>query len=134
MLLKLPDSLKDRMRKSVRGGVHSRGLVLGAFTAGVIGSLLESACTGQVYFPVLAGLARESSTRTRRLMLLLWYNLLFVLPLLGVFGVTLAGVSSERLAKFSRSNLSLAKLLLGLVFIGMAIWMWPGITWPPGVR
>ncbi len=134
MLLKLPDSLKNRVRKSMRAGVHSRGLVMGAFTAGVIVSLLESACTGQVYFPVLAALACESATQTRGLMLLLWYNLLFVLPLIGVFGATLAGVSSERLAKFSRSNLSLAKLLLGLVFIGMAAWMWPGVAWPPGVR
>ncbi len=103
-------------------------------TAGVIVSLLESACTGQVYFPVIAGLVRDSATRTRGVLVLLWYNFLFILPLLGVFGAAFFGVGSDRIAAFARRRFGLTKVLLAIVFFRMAFWMWPGLVWPPGVR
>ena len=134
MLLKVPESLRDRMRKRMRAGVRSRSLVAGTLAAGVVVALLESACTGQVYFPVIAGMIRDSATRSRGAALLAWYNFLFVLPLLVVFGLTFSGVTSQRIAAFGRKRWGLTKLLLALVFLGMAWWMFPGLVWPPGVR
>jgi RHS repeat-associated protein len=63
MLLKVPERLRERMARSMSAGVRSGSLVIGAFGAGVVVSLLESACTGQVYFPVIAGLVRDPGTR-----------------------------------------------------------------------
>jgi hypothetical protein len=134
MLLKVPESLRNRMRKSMRAGVHARSLLLGAAGAGVVVSLLESACTGQVYFPLIAGLVHDPATRARGIALLAWSNLLFVTPLLAVFGLAVLGVGSDRLAAFGRKHWGLTKLLLALVFIAMAWWMAPGLVWPPGVR
>ena len=134
MLLKVPEFLRDRMAKHMRAGIRSRHLVLGAILAGVVVSLLESACTGQVYFPVIAGLIRDDGTRSRGLTLLAWYNLLFVFPLVVVFALAFIGVTSERLAGFGRKHWGVTKLLLGLVFIAMACWMVPGLVWPPGAR
>ena len=134
MLLKVPQSLRDRMHKYMRTGVRSRSLVAGTLVAGVAVSVLESACTGQVYFPVIAGMVRDSATRARGVGLLAWYNLLFVLPLLIVFGLAFAGVTSQRLAAFGKKHWGLTKLLLALVFLGMACWMAPGLVWPPGAR
>jgi hypothetical protein len=135
MILKLPEGLKTRMQLYMSRGVRARGSLFGAVlaTAAVV-SLIEAACTGQVYFPVIAGLVREEATRGRGLMLLAWYNLLFILPLVGVLGCALIGVSSERLAKFSRGHLSWAKLGLAAAFVLMAVWMGPGLVWPPGRR
>jgi len=134
MLLQLPRSLKNRMRKGMRAGVHASSLVGGAFAAGVVVSVTEAACTGQVYFPVIAGLLRDSATRARGITMLAWYNFVFIVPLLVVFGAVLAGVGSVRIASVARRNLGWAKLALALVFAGMAVWLWPGVMWPPGVR
>ncbi len=135
MLLRVPHFLKVRMTRYLRRGVHaSSSLLLGAFVAGVVVSLFESACTGQVYFPVISGLVRDEATRSRGLVLLLWYNLLFVLPLLVVLTASVLGLSSQRLAKMGRANVPITKLLLASVFVLMALWMLPGLSWQPGVR
>jgi hypothetical protein len=134
MLLKLPDSLRERMRVWLRSGAKSTALLGGVFVAGVVVSLLESACTGQVYVPVINAMVRDEATRAQGLKLLAWYNLLFVLPLVGVFGLTVLGVHSQRLAAFGERRWGETKLALGLVFVIMAIWMAPGLVWPPGTR
>jgi len=134
ILLKLPDSLRDRMRKSLRQGVHASSVFWGALVTGVTVAFLESACTGQVYFPVISKLVKDSETFARGLTLLLYYNLLFTLPLLAMFGLTLGGVESERIARIGRKHLPLAKLLLATVFAAMALWLSHGLAWPLGAR
>lgn len=135
MVLRLPEGLKTKMQLYMSRGVRARGALFGAvLLTAVVVSLIESACTGQVYFPVIAGLVRDEGTRGSGLALLAWYNLLFVLPLAGVLGCAAWGVGSERLARFSRANLAWAKLLLAVAFVAMAAWMWPGLVWPPGRR
>jgi len=134
MLLKVPERLRARMARSMSAGVRSRSLVIGALGAGVVVSLLESACTGQVYVPVIAGLVRAPGTQAEGLALLAWYNLLFVLPLVGILGLAVAGVGSSALASWGRRHWGLTKLTMALVFAAMAIWMAPGLVWPPGAR
>ena len=48
------------------------------------------------------------------------YNLMFILPLLVVFILACRGVSSERFAKFTKENLALVKLFMGVLFLGLA--------------
>jgi len=134
MLLKVPERLRARMARSMSAGVRSRSLVIGALGAGVAVSLLESACTGQVYVPVIAGLVRDPGTRGSGIALLAWYNLLFVLPLVGILGLAVAGVGSKTLASWGRKHWGLTKLAMALVFAAMAVWMAPGLVWPPGAR
>ncbi len=135
MVLRLPERLKTRMQLLMSRGVRARGALFGAvlLTAGVV-SLIESLCTGQVYFPVIAGMVRDAATRGQGLALLGWYNLVFVLPLVVVLALALFGVGSSRMADFSRRHLVMAKLGLAAAFVVMALWMWPGLVWPPGAR
>ncbi len=134
MLLKLPERFRDRIRKRLQQGVRADSLAGASFLAGGAVAILESLCTGQVYFPVLAGLAREDATRWRAVGLLAWYNAMFVLPLAGVLVATLCGTASPRLAAFARRRLPLAKVLLAAVFLLMAAWLAPALVWPPGAR
>jgi hypothetical protein len=135
MVLKLPDSLKTRMQLYMSRGVRARSGLFGVvLLAGAVVSLVESVCTGQVYFPVIAGLVRDEATQGTGLGLLAWYNLVFILPLVGVLVCAVLGVTSQRLARFSRGHLPLAKLFLAAAFILMAVWMLPGLVWPPGKR
>jgi cytochrome c biogenesis protein CcdA len=134
ILLKLPDGLRERIRKRLRTGVRARHVVAASFGAGVVVSLFESLCTGQVYFPVLAGLARSEENAGRAVLLLCWYNGMFVLPLAGVFLATLLGVQSGTLATVARRRVAWAKVLLAGVFVFMAVWLSPELVWPPGAR
>lgn len=110
--------------------------MLGVFSSGsgLIVARLKSACTGQVYFPVIEGLAREEGRLFHASGLFLFYNLLFVLPLILIFIATFFGVGSNKLASLSRRQLPLAKFDLGSLFLLMAHWMAQALAWPPRAR
>lgn len=122
MLLVLPDGLKDRIRKRLRATAHGSSLLAGAFVSGVIISFLEAACTGQTYLPVITLLVEQGQS-TRGYALLLLYNVLFIIPLIAVFLMAFFGMTSEQIGNVARRKVWLTKLLLGLVFAAMAVWL-----------
>jgi cytochrome c biogenesis protein CcdA len=119
MLLQLPDSLKLRIHASIRERRRSSALAASSFVLGVLVSIFEFACTGQVYLPTLAYLAR-SKGRTEGIFLLLVYNLCFIAPLLAVFAASYLGASSKRIAEAFRRRMGATKLLLAAVFAILA--------------
>ena len=120
--LQLPPIIKKRIRLIMRHGLKSSYLLSAVFGIGVLVTLLESVCTGQVYVPTLMLLASESSgVFSRWFGLLLLYNVMFILPLLGVFGLTYGGMSTFQAIRLTRSNLRLGKILLGIFFIALAV-------------
>ncbi len=123
MILVLPDFLKNRIRGHLTRTAHSRNLIAAAFIAGVAVSFLESACTGQVYFPLILKLVQDGTQPARGILLLLWYNILFMLPLIAVFLLTIVGVSSQTIAGFARKHAWLTKFALAAVFFAMAVWL-----------
>ncbi len=132
MVMRLPKAFKKRMNVAMAKGIRAKWLVVGVFIAGVSVSFLEAACTGQVYLPTILIIAEASPWQS--FMLLAWYNLLFILPLLIVFALVLLGVTSQQLADFFKKNVAWTKLALGIVFIIMGIWVWTEMYWPPGYR
>jgi hypothetical protein len=56
---------------------------------------------------------------------LVLYCLMFILPLVVVFLLSYFGTTSEQLGQFIDRRTSTIKLITGLVFIGLALWM----TW-----
>ncbi len=132
MTLQLPKAFKKRINVAMAKGVRARWLVVGVFIAGVTVSFLEAACTGQIYLPTIISLAKISFWHS--MALLAWYNFLFVVPLLIIFGLVLLGVTSAQLADFFKKNVAWTKLALGLVFIAMGAVIWFEMYWPPGYR
>lgn len=123
MLLVLPESLKDRIRKRLRVTAHGSSLVLGAFVSGIVISFLEAACTGQTYLPIISGLVSDNGTATRGYALLLLYNVLFILPLLAVFFAVFFGMTSDQIGNMMRRRVWVTKLALGAIFLAMAYWL-----------
>jgi len=122
--LKLPESVTRLTRSITRRGVRSEWLFLGAFAAGALVTFLEALCTGQVYVPVLAMVARSGGAGSlRSALLLLLYNAAFMVPLLLVFLLAMRGVSSARLAEWSRRNAVAGKIAMGAFFALLAILM-----------
>lgn len=120
VLLQLPRSVKDRIHAVIRTRLHRGSMVLGGLTVGALVTLLESVCTGQVYVPTLVVVIRSGQAATREWMYLLLYNVMFILPLTVVFILTYAGLRTEVLMRWSRTNVVYSKVALGILFILLA--------------
>ena len=96
---------------------------LAALVTGVIVSLLELACTGQVYIPIIISLASVPGMRLFSTGYLVIYNLFFILPLVVVFMLTYFGTTSMQLGLFLKKRTAAIKLGTTLLFAVLAIWL-----------
>jgi len=120
IVLQLPMAVKRRIHSSIRTYARGAALAGSALVLGFLVSVFELACTGQVYFPTLTYLARVEAD-VRSYLLLLLYNVGFVLPLLAVFAVSYAGVSSQRIAGVFTRHLGAVKLGTAALFLALAM-------------
>ena len=119
MILQLPSSLKLRIHTSIRARAKTVALVGSSLAMGFLVSIFEFACTGQVYLPTLAYLARVGK-RADALGLLILYNLSFIAPLLVVFAASYLGVGSKRITVLFQRHMGKVKLALALAFLVLA--------------
>jgi len=119
--LQLPLGLKKRIHATVRSRL---GTFAGAATAGFLVTLFEAVCTGQIYLPTLVLMAREGGGHG----VLALYNAAFVLPLVAVLGLSVAGMRSQRLAAFSERNVVVAKLLAAGLYAGLGVYLLTAIS------
>ncbi len=120
MKLQLPDFLKKRIHKTIRQESRSGRYFLAAITAGFIISLLEFTCTGQVYLPTILFVTHVPSMKASALSYLILYNVMFIVPLLTIFGVVYWGITSEQLAFFLQKKTTTIKLYTALLFFFLA--------------
>jgi thiol:disulfide interchange protein len=123
MTLRLPMSLRRRINKVIRESSQMRAFVGVAFFTGFLVSLLELACTGQVYLPTIIYVMSQPDLAAQAFLYLLLYCLMFILPLVVVFVLSYFGTSSEQLGQFVNRHTSTIKFATGLLFIGLALWM-----------
>ena len=121
--LQLPRKIKLLIHRMMRRGLSFKYLFTGAFFIGVAVTLLESVCTGQVYVPTLVLLSSEAGVFSKWFSLLLLYNLMFILPLIGVFTLMFNGISVLKAIKLTKVNFIAGKITLGLFFITLAVIM-----------
>ena len=121
--LQLPRKVKLLIHRLMRQGLKFKYLFTGAFFIGVVVTLLESVCTGQVYVPTLVLLSNEAGVFSKWFSLLLIYNLMFILPLIGVFIMMFSGISILKAVKLTKVNLVAGKIALGLFFLTLAVIM-----------
>lgn len=121
MTLQLPGSLKDQIRRVIRTGAKARKFVIAAFITGILISLLELACTGQVYLPTILYMLK--SGRSGAVGHLLVYNIAFIIPLVVVFILAWGGMTSDALIRFQKERTSLVKVLTGILFVFLAAFL-----------
>jgi cytochrome c biogenesis protein CcdA/glutaredoxin len=94
---------------------------LGAFAAGFIVCLFELPCTGGPYLFVLALLA-DQNTRTEAAFLLLYYNFIFVLPLIIIDCLVFwSAPMLEKVGAWKEKRIHLLHLFAGLVLIALGV-------------
>ncbi|MGM0444126.1 MAG: hypothetical protein ACQEQV_08075 [Fibrobacterota bacterium] len=121
--LQLPEAVKNKIHAVIRGRITGRNLIIGAAVTGFLVTLLEAICTGQMYLPTIAMMTRVEGLRTQGLLYLVYYNLLFVLPLQIIMIASYRGMTWDRLAKKTQSNMVLLKVMLGLIMLFLALYL-----------
>jgi cytochrome c biogenesis protein CcdA len=125
MTLKLPAGLKRRIHQVIRENARVRAFVGIAFVTGFVISLIELACTGQVYLPTIMFVLSVPEMAAQAFLYLVLYCLAFILPLIVVFLTSYFGTTLQQLGLFVTRHTAAIKALTGLVFVGLALWM----TW-----
>ncbi|PAT01405.1 hypothetical protein CI105_06730 [Candidatus Izimaplasma bacterium ZiA1] len=98
-------------------------LLLLTFGLGVIISLTEFLCTGQVYLPVIFSLSLQPTfTDVHILLLLLLYNFMFVLPLIVISVTAIKTKSALSVSNFIREKMHIIKLITALFFLAVALY------------
>ena len=123
ILLQLPRALKQRIHKVIREQTRTSGVIAGAMVIGFVISALELVCTGQVYLPTLTFVAGIEGMRAHAISYLLLYNIMFIVPLLVVFGCVFWGTTSMQLGGILQKHLVSVKVGIGLLLFGLGIWL-----------
>jgi cytochrome c biogenesis protein CcdA/glutaredoxin len=96
---------------------------IGAFLIGFVVTLFELPCTGGPYLFVLGLLSKDFSWGTA-IPLLFYYNLIFVLPLLLITGLTYTGLASEeKVTEWKNKNLKILHLIAGIIMVALGFWV-----------
>ncbi len=118
-VMEIPRNWRPTLKK-ILNGVTSP---LGAFFAGFVVTLFELPCTGGPYFFVL-GLLSQAESIVSIIPTLLFYNVVFILPLLLIVFTVYFGVSSiEKAEAWKEKNLRVLHLVAGLIMLALGVWV-----------
>jgi cytochrome c biogenesis protein CcdA len=136
LILQLPRAIKEKIHSLIGSRYRKAGsdkeessksevfrLVVGAFTTGFLVSLLEAVCTGQMYLPTITFVLRATSLKLPALGYLLLYNFMFIIPLIFIFLLSLAGATSAQFAKFFKKYLAAIKIIMAMLFFILGIFL-----------
>lgn len=108
--------LKELLSRATSPGV--------AFLIGVVVTLFELPCTGGPYIFVL-GLLSQNLPWIKVIPILLYYNLVFVLPLIVISGLIYFGYSSvEKANLWKEKNIKVLHLIAGIIMIVLGFWVY----------
>jgi len=118
-VMEIPMSWRPYMKKLI-GGVTSP---IGAFLIGFLVMLFELPCTGGPYFFVIGLLAKDVNWSII-IPILIFYNLIFILPLVVLTFLIYAGhCTVEKASEWKDKNIKTLHLIAGIVMISIGIWV-----------
>ena len=123
MSLKLPERLRGLIHRWIREGTSARNYVLSSFVLGMGVSVVELACTGQVYLPTIIFMLGLPEWRLRAGLALFLYNVMFILPLIAVFIAAYYGTTSKSLLGVMNRHAAAVKLGTAVLFLLLAAWL-----------
>lgn len=118
-LLRMPEKVRLQANALIARKVRTGGFLFGGFVLGCLISLLELACTGQLYLPTILFLIESGSGGATPYLYLLLYNVMFILPLLAVLLLCLRGMAVKRLWDLLQTKAWLSRLFLAAVLLLM---------------
>jgi len=119
-ILHIPKSIRFFINTVIRLITRTTFLIPMVFLAGIFVSLLELACTGQIYLPTLFFISRISEYKTKATGYLILYNIAFILPLI-ILTITASTKGAEAIRGLFSKNAPISKFLLGGVCVAMGM-------------
>lgn len=110
-MLAIPDGAKPLIHRWVYKASIPAAIVLGFIVASV-----ELPCTGGMYIAILALLA-NAATKTSAFWYLIYYNLIFVLPLILITLLFIFGLEAEKMQEYLEKHKRKARFLIGMVLL-----------------
>jgi cytochrome c biogenesis protein CcdA len=124
MKLQLPMALKKKIHGIIRIQTRSsKAGFIGTFALGFIIAATEVVCTGQVYLPTIGYIMTIPELRVNAFLNLILYNVMFIIPLVGIFVAAFFGVTSERMARVTKERTGTVKLLTAILFICLGLFL-----------
>jgi cytochrome c biogenesis protein CcdA len=123
MTLRMPPRLRRLVNRAIRQGARAKAFVPVAFVTGFAVSIIELACTGQVYLPTIIFVMSTPGLRRQATMWLLLYNVAFILPLVIVFGLAYLGTTSRQFGVYLKRHTAGVKLATATLFLVLAGWL-----------
>lgn len=124
MSLTLPKPIIKLINKVVQKMMRKRFLILAAFIVGILLSLLEFMCTGQIYLPTIVYITGVASLQRRALFFLLLYNLAFVFPMVIIFVAAYKTNTSRIISEYLNTRLRGIKLAVTGLFLLLSCYLW----------
>jgi cytochrome c biogenesis protein CcdA len=119
--LAIPVSQKAAIDTYVKRASVPSAIVLGALV-----SMVELPCTGGVYLAIL-GLIGDRMTLMEGIPYLLFYNLIFVFPLILILLLVYWGGTPERMEAFRTGSSRWVRLVMGIVMVALGAAMLLGV-------
>ena len=129
LILQLPMFFKKRINLVIGAALRKKNyhriikLCAISFFIGFGVSLLEAVCTGQVYIPTIAFIFKLPQLRLKAVTYLILYNIMFILPLIAIFILSLLGVNSSQFNRFLKNNLAKIKVVMACFFLIMGVFI-----------
>jgi cytochrome c biogenesis protein CcdA len=120
--MEVPMSWRPRLKalvKSITGPIS-------AFLIGFLVSLFLLPCTSGPYIVIL-GMLGHNETYLRAVLLLVLYNIIFVLPMVGITIGVYFGMDVVKAEETRTKNLRILHLIAGIIMLGMGIVLVSGI-------
>lgn len=131
MLLQLPKSIKNRihsiignqyrMKQDKGRSLSPAALFFSALGVGFLVSIFESVCTGQLYLPTIMFVFKTTPHKLMAFAYLVMYNVMFTVPLLAIYLLAMAGVTSERFSMALKKNMILIKVFMAILFFFLGV-------------
>ncbi len=121
MISQLPLARKLKIHKLVRASGSSKKIYMSVFICGLIVSVYEFGCTGQIYIPTIVYVMKTSDYKIKAYSFLLLYNAAFIIPLLITLLIVYRSAGATALLNFFNRNLKFSKLFTAILFFMFAV-------------
>jgi len=115
--LAIPDGQKERLNKYIKKATLPAAIILGVLVA-----FFELPCTGGVYLAIISLLASRDTWFTV-FIYLVFYNIIFILPLLIILFSAYKGLSPEKIERWRQGKKRGMRLAIGLVLVALGVLM-----------
>ena len=117
--IEIPEAWRNKLTKIIMSATSP----LGAFVSGTMVTFIELPCTGGPYLFGLSLIA-HSSTLLERVLLLGFYNFIFILPLIVIAVLVIKGAMTiENAEKLKNKNVKIMHFITGVVMLILGLWV-----------